>query len=469
MLIGILVIPILIRLLGTDRYGLLTLGWIVIGYFSLFDFGLGRALTRAVAERLARDESFAPLVWSGLLAMAVLGGLAAVVLLLVLPWLITQVLIIPENLIGEALGGFTLLAAAVPFVVLTAGLRGVLEGQQAFAASTLLRVPMGVLMFLAPLAASLRQPSFRQACLALLLVRVVFSVLYLMLCFRRAPSLSAITGARFHHLRDLMRFGSWMTVSNVLSPLMSYLDRFLVGAVLSVAAVAHYATPYDAVMMLGILPGALVGVLFPAFAATFQSQPERTALLFERALGYIWLAMFPLAAVIVLFAPELLNVWLGAEFRLHSTRPVQWLAAGLLINSLAYVPLAMLQAVGRPDLSAKLHAAELVPYLFIVYGLAKFRGIEGVAIAWVVRASLDSVLLFVLAVKRLPRLERLVVRHLTILSILVLALFPAAQLSYPPLKLVYGGLLLSGFSLLAWKMVLLQPERNWISSQLLRR
>ena len=38
-----------------------------------------------------------------------------------------------------------------------------------------------------------------------------------------------------------------MTVSNVVSPLMSSLDRFVVGAVLSMTAVAYYATAYEAV------------------------------------------------------------------------------------------------------------------------------------------------------------------------------------------------------------------------------
>lgn len=44
-------IPRLIHGLGTDRFGVLTLVWMVIGYFSLFDLGLGRALTQVVAEK----------------------------------------------------------------------------------------------------------------------------------------------------------------------------------------------------------------------------------------------------------------------------------------------------------------------------------------------------------------------------------------------------------------------------------
>jgi len=35
--VAVLAIPILIKSLGTDRFGILTLAWVVVGYFSLFD------------------------------------------------------------------------------------------------------------------------------------------------------------------------------------------------------------------------------------------------------------------------------------------------------------------------------------------------------------------------------------------------------------------------------------------------
>src|SRR5262249_43478477 len=50
-------IPILVHRLGPQRFGALTLAWIVAGYFGLFDFGLGRALTKMMAEEFARARS----------------------------------------------------------------------------------------------------------------------------------------------------------------------------------------------------------------------------------------------------------------------------------------------------------------------------------------------------------------------------------------------------------------------------
>src|SRR5215472_2321213 len=52
MLVAAVCIPLLIKGLGTDRFGVLTLVWALIGYATLFDLGLGRALTQLVAAKL---------------------------------------------------------------------------------------------------------------------------------------------------------------------------------------------------------------------------------------------------------------------------------------------------------------------------------------------------------------------------------------------------------------------------------
>ena len=42
--------------IGVEAFGILTLIWSLIGYFSLFDFWLGRALTQRVAASLASED-----------------------------------------------------------------------------------------------------------------------------------------------------------------------------------------------------------------------------------------------------------------------------------------------------------------------------------------------------------------------------------------------------------------------------
>jgi hypothetical protein len=76
---------------------------------------------------------------------------------------------------------------------------------------------------------------------------------------------------------------------------------------------------------------------------------------------------------------------------------LQWLAAGVFLNSLAQVPLALVQGVGRPDLTAKLHLLELPLYVLGLWWLISTFGIVGAAIAWTLRVGLDAAVLFGMA------------------------------------------------------------------------
>src|SRR5690242_10714343 len=94
MLVGILTIPVIIRAMVVDRFGVLSLAWIVVGYFSLFDLGIGRALTKMIADKLGANEelTIAPLAWTSLLLLLLLGILGALVTAMVSPLLVHRVL-----------------------------------------------------------------------------------------------------------------------------------------------------------------------------------------------------------------------------------------------------------------------------------------------------------------------------------------------------------------------------------------
>ena len=99
MVAAVLAIPLLVRGLGTERFGILTLTWTVIGYFSLFDFGLGRSLTQVVAERLGsgRTEELPALVWTSMLMILGLGVVLGSTLALATPWMAHSALHIPRR------------------------------------------------------------------------------------------------------------------------------------------------------------------------------------------------------------------------------------------------------------------------------------------------------------------------------------------------------------------------------------
>jgi len=405
LLVAAVAIPILVKHIGVDRYGVLSISWMLIGYFSLFDFGVGRALTKFVADRLGTEaESDVPaLIWTSLAIMALLGVVGGVCMAGISPWLVSRVLKIPLYMREEALQTFYMLAVGTPFVITTTGLRGILEAQQRFGIVNAIRIPMGAFTFAGPLFVIPFSQRLVPIVALLLVGRVVLCGAYLVACFRTMPSLITGLALRLDVVRPLMRFGGWVTVSNIVSPLMQSMDRFLIGALLSVSAVAYYSAPFDVISRISILPSALAGVLFPAFAVSYAQDRSRLAHLLSRGLKFIFLMVFPVVLIIVTFAPEGLRLWLGPGFADLSTPVARWLAAGTLVNSLALVPMTFIQGIGRPDVTAKLHLIELPLYVVTVWWLVRLRGIEGAALAWTARVALDAVLLFLISESVLSR------------------------------------------------------------------
>ena len=75
LVVGIVTMPYVIRHLGPDRFGLLSLAWMVVGYFALFDLGIGPATTKFVAELFGKGEmdKLPELVWTALASQTCMG------------------------------------------------------------------------------------------------------------------------------------------------------------------------------------------------------------------------------------------------------------------------------------------------------------------------------------------------------------------------------------------------------------
>jgi len=462
MFVAVVAIPILVRGIGVPRFGILSLAWIVIGYFSLFDLGMGRALTKLVADKLGTDQehSIPPLAWTSLLLLVFMGFLGGVVLALFSPWLV-RVLSISITLRMETLHAFYLLAVSIPVVTVTSGLRGILEAHQRFGILNAIRIPMSAFSFLGPLLVLPFSNHLVPIIGVLLLGRLGGGFAHLLACLYAMPALHRGFALKRSLLVPVLSFGGWMTVSNLVSPVMVYLDRFLIGALLSVSAVTYYTAPFDMVSRLSVIPGAIVGVLFPAFALSFSQDPTRTGLLLSRGVKYIFLSVFPIILVIVTLAPEGLRLWLGSDFAGNSSSVLRWLAAGTFVNCLAQVPFAMVQGVGRPDITAKLHLLELPLYLLILWSLVHSYGIAGAAIAWAVRVTLDAILLFVCAHRLLPFKSRfrlkLISGMISGLVVLFLAVLPHSLAT----KSIFLGFFLFLIGVVSWFYFLGPDERSF--------
>jgi len=467
-LVGLISIPMLIKGFGTERFAILTLAWALTGYFSIFDLGISRGITKSISEKLGEGVSneIPSIVWTGLLMMLTIGLIGTFIFSKTSSYLVMQVLAIPKKLQDETLKAFLLISLSIPIVIITSSLRGILEAYQRFDYMNYIRIPLGALTYLSPLILLPFTKNLFYIIGTLVLVRVIELFCNSLFCLRILPDLAKKINIKGSIARSLIKFGGWITVSNIVGPLLTYMDRFLISSMITIKAVAYYSTPYEVNSRLMIIPSAIVGVLFSAFGATYSQNRELTGKFFFGGLKYTYLLIFPLILLIISFAKEGLSLWIGKEFAIESTIVLQILVFGQLFNSLSFMPTGLIQAAGRPDLTAKINAIELPIYLLILYWLVNAYGIKGAALAYLVRSIFDTFTLNFFANKLL-----LIKQSLSQLVIFIIITIPFLFIPiYLPIDLITKFfviiIMIISFLFLGWKKILDSNEREFFYNKM---
>ncbi|WP_439578513.1 flippase [Elioraea sp.] len=469
LLVALALTPPLVAALGIERWGLFTLALGLVGVFGVFDLGLGAALTRTLAERMGRGEreGEGALVASALALLVVLSGMLAVALWLAVPALVERGLNVPAALQGEAVAGLRVLAAAAPLVVVNAALWGVLAAHQRFRAANLAAMPVAVLYYLGPLLVLLVWDSLAGVMLALVGARVLNTLAYAALIRPIVLGIS-LRAVSLRAVGPLLRLGGWMSLSGVLTQVSLYADRFLIGALLSLAAVAFYATPLDLVMRLWILPVAVAQALLPALASSFRAMPGETAALLRRGVLLITGLVLPGCVVLVVLAHPLLRLWLGPQFADGGATVLRILSIGILFSCAGFAPGSLLDAIGRPDVTARFVLVLAVVSLPLAVLLLLAAGIEGAAMAWSLRCAVECGGRMLLAARFYPAARAPMRRLAPVLASGGAGIAAAAAMPSVTLAAAVGAVALAVAGALGWRALdagertTLAHPRRWL-------
>jgi O-antigen/teichoic acid export membrane protein len=397
MCVALAAFPYLVRSLGPERFGILSLVWIILGNYVVFDIGLGRATIKFTAECLGRGdmEKLPRVVWTSVWLQTMLGLAGSALMAVVVPIVVDRLLRIPAALVQDAKLSFFILAASLPLLLMSAAVRGVLEAGQHFAEVNAIKAPLSASLFLLPALGVALRLSLPWIVLLLVAARLIALICWFIFCLRFYPVLRHYGSVDWKILRPLVSFGGWVTVTNVAAPLLTQIDRFFIGSMLPLSALGYYAAPYEAISRIWVIPGSLVSTLFPAFTSLeAMASKKRIQDLCIRSLKSLLLILAPILSLIIFLAHDILRVFLGEEFASHGTLVLQILALGVLVNSLGLIPFSLLQGLGRPDITAKLSLLELPLYIIALWFLVKYMGLAGAAIAFTLRCAVDTFLLF---------------------------------------------------------------------------
>jgi len=389
--LSLVILPLYIHAIGEARYGMVALIGALVGFFGVFDLGLSVAAAQRMAAAPEGDlDARRRIFWTAGAINAAMGVAGGLIILPVAWFYVGKGLNVGPDLLPEIKASIWWLALALPVALLTGVLRGALQGSGRFAELNLINIVVGsTSQFMPLLAAWWISPSLTVVLPALYLTRVLTMACYAWVIARRVLD-SWLPHFDRSRVKDLLSFGGWVTISGLLSPLMSSLDRYFIGSFAGLKAVSYYSVPYQLAERTTILPTALVSALFPRVAAAHSDEAHRLGV---RGLRAIAAVMGPLMVGGIVVLHPLLKLWIGAAFAGESALCGQILLMGFWWNALGMGCYVWLHAVGRVRLVTVAHAIEAVPYFIaLVLGLKLF-GLPGAAAAFALRVGADAVLL----------------------------------------------------------------------------
>jgi O-antigen/teichoic acid export membrane protein len=387
----IFTVPAYIHLIGTDRFGVLSIAWVLLGYFGLFDLGFGRACTYRIASLHNADaQSRADVFWAALAVNLAMGVAGAGILWLGSFMFYEHAFKTTVAMRREIVGALPMLAACLPVTMLNGILTGSLQGRSRFLETNIVNgvslalfqvVPLGIAYWIGH--------NLNWLLAGVLGSRIVGALLAAPFCQRHLTAGTRIR-IRQEEVSLLFRFGGWVTVTSLITPLLISVDRFAIGARLGATPVTVYSVPFQLTSRIAVLPASIGSALFPRFSSAGEAERRETT---ASATTVLAVLLTPCVVLGIFGLHAFLKVWIGPSLADPSAAVGRVVLVGWWLNAFALLSYTALQASGRPDLVTKILLLEIPPYLLCLFLGLKYFAMMGAAGAFVFRCLLDYTLL----------------------------------------------------------------------------
>lgn len=387
-LIGLAFVPLYIKYLGIEAYGLIGVFALLQAWLALLDMGMTPTLNREMARFTAGAHSpqsirdllrsleivcYGLAAFIGLLIWATSGWLAV-------DWLRADAL--PLDVVAQAIaimGG----VAALRFVE---GIyRGAILGLQRQVFFNVVNASLSTVRAVGAIAVLVWiSPTIEAYFVWQGIVSVVSIVILALAAHRSLPATSRRARFSRQALMDIRHFAGGMMATTFLVILLTQVDKLLLSKLLSLQDFGYYA-------LAGLIAGSLSMFIGPVAQAASPHMSKLAAQQDERKLVSVYhsttqllaVLLIPTVLTISLYAPEIIYVWAGDPLLAQSTAPIlSVLIVGSLLNGIMSIPYMLQLAYGWTSFAVKLNIGAvliLVPAIF--FAVPRFGGL-GAAWIW---------------------------------------------------------------------------------------
>ena len=368
-LVALATVPVMIRGLGIEGFGIVTLITSVIGYFGIFDVNLSAGSIKYLSEHHARNDQrrFAETFWFGIAFYALLGLVGGLLLFTFAAPLLDRFFSVSAALHADALQGLQIAALGYGLLQLQNYLLVVPQSLQRYDRSARGEAFFGIAVNLISAAVALQGGGIA----GVLASRVAVSfanLLWLSWLIRQLGMPLTPALPRRDVCITLAQFSGHSWLSRMASMLHQHADKLIIGSLAGPVALALYTVPSQLASRILGLTYRLSSVIYPrvsALAATGeQRQLQALYLDATRILTYL---NFAVLGMIAITGELFLAKWVGPEFVADGYPVLLLVTTGLLVDSLTIIPSLVNDGLGHPKITGR---------------FALVRGLLGVAMVW---------------------------------------------------------------------------------------
>lgn len=377
-------IPLMIRFMGEDVYGLYIICISLIGFMNFIDLGVGQAIVKYVSQYEATGENgkIKPVLDIALMMYVVL-GIAIALLLIVFSHPLGRLIYDDPGKAALAATALSITALAFLLSYVNQFFLNVFRAYHRFDIPAVIQNSANIAGIVS----------------ATVLLMLGYDLPIILWGYVVIQSLALTSGYVFgkrvmpdgvklglsfdrYIFAEMIGFSIYTFVSNFLGGVVSRLDKFIIGAILGTEAVTYYQIPHTIAQMANGIIQVLSQITFPRFSelSSLNDSVGRLAL-YKRSMLMVFLASMVINVALISAGGAFLGLWISEEFALQSTLTLQIIALYFFFQSNTVVAYWALQGAGNAKVTAMSSAMGTVAYMIGIYFLTGHYGYNGAAMS----------------------------------------------------------------------------------------
>ncbi|WML92021.1 oligosaccharide flippase family protein [Thiothrix lacustris] len=385
LLASLATIPLMIKYMGEDTYGLYIICISLIGFMTFVDLGIGQSIVKYVSQYEATGESvkIKPILDIALMMYVVLGvSIAALVAFFSLS---LGKLIYNDDALKTVMAGHALSITALAFLLsyINQFFLNVFKAYHRFDIPAVIQNSANIAGIVSATILLLLGYDLLVILWGYVIIQVIALTAGYHFCKKILPQGVGL-GLSFdsHIFAEMLSFSIYTFVSNFLGGVVSRLDKFIIGAILGTEAVTYYQIPYTIAQMANGIIQVLSQITFPRFSelSSLNDTVGRLAL-YKYSMLLVFIASMGINVALISAGGAFLELWISPEFSLKSTLTLQIIAFYFFFQSNTVVAYWALQGSGNAKVTALSSFMGTVAYLVGIYFLTQYYGYNGAAMS----------------------------------------------------------------------------------------